>query len=790
MPLCIIRKEMTFHDYSTYFEDSVGYVRMIFAISDTFAGLFATEDVEHVHIFEVESVKKDLEIAAGIVAEDELRIKCREALIDSDANQDAFDLFLSAKNSTNKVYVAVFLNINSDINVDPENADFKGVLSPELKGDAIKWNGDNYNENQTPVREWSATARTFQDVAFDQFSIEELIKGKTIKNEENETVEIIPPINSTWINANTEDGVGWLKKTINGTDYEARYNKLISLQTILEKLRSQLVIGLENTGFTDIVIVFDEVDFDFLCVPTKHVSHQHAHINSFYPQYAPHLICPTTSYDVRVPNNVHTVGYSLINDHENRKELTLFTSNLLDRFYCQWNVFQPSKNEEQISAYQYKDFISFLTALGYGFGMLVQTYQSDDNTIHIKFVNKRNIKQYQSYPIGAVNDSIDTKPSEDNKEKAYCFATNYSVDGVDAYNAEFSEATPTPSFLKNKVNTENAIQLPFSLSRSVKMLKYYTYYYGNIDMWILPHNSSVLRYDGSDWLTIIEAPGIHTGLYMLSPANNNDLIVATPPYHIFSPIARILYYKNGKVYSHNSLSEYVNEQIISALGYYDIERSITVPYLCAFSLSEDGSSPSFRNIELGCEIMLDGISYVVIGIERNYASIETKLRLHASSRFEFEEIPEMEFPDLPEGIVLPEADPPPFALPSENFIAGEDLIAGDIAMVGTDGLIYKAINDVANYGAVVGIIQESADENTVVPIAKTGATLYSLRYSFTPGATLYLRKSDELNISEIFPAPGELEEGEETVVVIGTAIAENALIIQSPYYAIHSEFDA
>ena len=782
---------MTFHNYYTYYEDSVGHVRIIFAIADSFAGLFATEGVLQVSIFSVESVKKDLEIAAGIVAEDELRIKCDESLIRTDAEQDAFDLFLSAKNTTNKVYVAVFMNINSDVNVDPENADFKGVLSPELKGEALVWKGANYNENQTPMREWTANARTFQDVAFDQFSIEELVKGKSIKNEENEIIEIIPPISSTWINANTEDGVGWLKKTINGTAYEARYNKLVSLDTILSKLRSQLIIGLENTGFTDINIVFDEVDFDFVCVPTKVVSHQHSHINSFYPDYAPHLICPTSSYDLRVPQNVYTLAYNLINDHENRKELTLFTSNLLNRFYCAWSVFDPDKNEEQISAYQYKDFISFLTAVAYGFGMLIQTYQSDDNTIHIKFVNKRNIKQYQCYIIGAVNDSIDTKPSEDNKERGYCFATNYSVDGVDAYNAEFSNATPTPSFKRGKVNTENAIQLPFSLCRSAKMLKFHSYaLFGSSDLWIIPHNSSVLRFDGSDWQNLIEAPGIHTGLYMLSPANNNDLIVATPPYDIYSPIARILYYKNGKAYSHDSLSEYVNEQIQNALGYYDIERSITVPFLCGFSLSESGSSPSFANIALGCEIVLDGISYIVIGIERNYENIETKLRLHASSRFEFEELPVMEIPDLPDGIIVPGADAPPSTLPVEVFRAGEEIIAGDVVMMGTDGRLYKAINNVANYGTCVGIAQNNAEENDIITIAMPGTALYSSRYEFTPGARLYVRKSTGLNISENYPAAGDLEEGEETVVEIGTALTERSILLQTPYYAIHSEFDA
>ncbi|MBL7998256.1 MAG: hypothetical protein JNL32_06405, partial [Candidatus Kapabacteria bacterium] len=388
----------TYHCIQTHYEHGIGDVRVVFALSDTYAGLFATTGVENVSIFELKSSKKDLELAAGVSAQDEQQIVCNEYLITTTAEQAAFDLFYSARDASVRVFVGVFINLNEPTVVcSAATADMLGVLQPDMKSQAVRWSGATYSASPNPRREWQARAITFGDAVLNQFTPKELVDGK-----KNGGTTIIPAIDSTWKTANVSDRLGWYHHTPSGTSVERKgvYNELVNFGAALVKLRDQFAIGLTNTGVTGYSVVFDDFDFDFEFVPSlpnNPTASNYNHDSAGRLGLNELVFLTGDDWESSIGKGFGSIVATdaLKHDLTGKRSLDIFSTVADEQLFVHWRMFAPLKDEEKMSLQAAGNFLEMLYAIAYSFGMLVETYNSDANTLHVKFVSRQNMRKWR-----------------------------------------------------------------------------------------------------------------------------------------------------------------------------------------------------------------------------------------------------------------------------------------------------------------------------------------------------------------------------------------------------------
>lgn len=766
----------TYHNIYNYYEDGVGDVRLVFSLSDTYAGVFENDGLL-CNVFSIKSTKKDLEVAQGITAQDELQITCNEADILTDTDQDAFDLFFSARDADNRVFCAVFININSStVDCSFDNADMIAVIQPDMKGKASRWHGANYNASPAPVREWSARANNFSEAILDKFDTKDLINGLTV-----DSVEIIPPISNTWISEHVADYKGWFHASRYGAERKGVFNDLVDLGEVLTKLMEQFATALNNKGLTGYTVTLDDIVFDYEFAPAKPrrdslaevVNNKDLGFGSITVVSTIATADSTVNYDV-----ADFEGYEPDIDH--RKNVDLY-GEPDERLLIHWRMLKPTKEEEKLSFWSRKTFLDFLYAIGYSFGMYAMIYNTDPNHLHIKFVNRKNLTKWEVYPVGATSDDIDIKPTSDSNNAYSGSGSMYTADGGDTYVRQYASA-PTPSEKRSKQKDGEALLLTASRSFCKIGEDGYAGDDGSvIYSMLLPHNGTILQKINDIWVPQHRAAGISTALYMRSTQNHDLLHLDSGEYYI-TPVSRIVVRVDGVAYWFYSLSDYANYINARAGKYYEFERTIEVPYLCAFSQSSDGSSPSWKHIALGCTKNYDGISYTIIGIERNYEARTTKLRMQLTSRFAFTEVGSVDFDGS--GSAAGSVTTGDYADNKDNtFIAASAIKAGDAVMITEDATVKRAENTSATYATTIGIALQSAEPGALIRVALPGSVLTSSRYSFTPGERLFVRKTipPTLNISNELLTVANAAVTEQSVIEIGVAVTESSFALSSPF---------
>lgn len=759
----------------------------MFAVANTYDELFVS-NAPAVDVFEIKSSKKDLEIAAGVIAQDELQITADEALIKTTDDQDAFDLFCSSRNADNRVFCAVFINMNtSSVECTFDNADFLGVINSDMKGKASRWSGLNYSSAPNPVWEWSAHANTFGEVLLDQFTAKELIEGK-----KNGATTIIPKITLEWIAANVADYVGWYKYTPSslGVERKGVYNQLVDLGVVINKLIEQFQIGLENTGLPDYTVVIDDFHFDFKFIPSQP---QEPPVSDFAGNNGDgFLMCGEFTVDKEYKPPFTDISQALKPDIENPKNLQMVTSNDAKRIYAHWRMFQPKKNEEKLSLISTNNFLGLLHGIAYSFGMLVETYNSSPNTLHVRFISRQNMVRWRVYPVGATSDDVDLKRLSSQDKLCYAYGSQYTVDGIDIYVYDNQSGSATPSEKLNNI-TSDGTQLPFSISRSLcqrsefflkdpisKMLFYLSR--------LLPHNGTLLEYRNSQWNGIAKTAGISTALYMSVP-NTASTINLPSEVSIITPIAQIAVFVDNQQLLFDSLSQYSNYMSSRAGGYYEFERTLDVPFLCGFSLSEDGTNPSWKHIALGCQVEYNSVSYTVLGIERAYQNRTTKLRMQLTSRFAFEEVGTVNGGNENGDAEMPSPPIDTATVVNDEYIVSGVVTAGDAVMVNTNGSLAYAVNNHEVYGLTIGIALQSGADGDSIHVALPGTVVRCNRYTFTKGERIFIRAVPEvsLNITQELLLTDNAETNEDTVIIIGVAVNTNSFVLQHPESYIYEE---
>src|SRR5574344_1499124 len=145
---------MLFYQDYTITEYQFGRQTIRFAVSDNYSELYTSNGTE-TDIFQLETIKQDLNITEAEFAVDELSftVNSLSCLKDTDKNALAFMLECKAKSR----YVAVFMYAENGTPAS-ENIMFLGRVNNAVTGEDKKWTGATFAVLINPEREYKFAA--------------------------------------------------------------------------------------------------------------------------------------------------------------------------------------------------------------------------------------------------------------------------------------------------------------------------------------------------------------------------------------------------------------------------------------------------------------------------------------------------------------------------------------------------------------------------------------------------------------------------------------------------------
>lgn len=785
----------TYRNTYSYVEDGIGLVSMLFVMADTYNALFADEeDCVQTRVFTIGDSSKDLDIGAGMIAEDELDITCDESLAENAGDAEAIDFFLQAQDKTVMRFVATFMQVGGIPSVPAvAKAEFLGVLKPDMKGKVVQYTDAGlYASELNPLREWRATARSFGDAVVGDFTVQQLVEGLTEPVYDDDgvqtgTTHIIAPIgkhingsgeleDDTWIST-------WVDNYISYYRWDGRsamFLSMVNLNVVLQKLASQVAVGLMRRGVGEYTVNFQNCETDLKYSPARY--------NRFVQGSSENIrfLGSTRRFLDQPPS--YTVWA------DDAQTLQLGTTTSLVSPFITWRLVKPQgKDEKEHSWYKYKSLADLLYGIAYSFGMFLRMYSTTANVLEVQFIPRRDIKQARVYIRGAITDDVDVKPAPAEKSERFAtFATPYAIEGEDAYwfdnrpeDDAFNFNTQYGFNKSDKYNERKLAGNPLPLSVSPTIRDYNGSASDgdlqNIMISHLPHNTGL--FNGSELPSFEDAPersapGLHTAIYMRTHILNER--VDDEEAELMLPAARIHAKMYGVDRYWDTISDYLNEVTARDADWYLTERNIDVPFIFGFSNNADGSSSDWTKLKLGSEIILDGVSYITVGIKRNFAEQRTKIRLQNTARFSFDHAE----------TIAGRSDGSPLVTPSNpattrqrpRYLAGESLTAGMVVSIHDDNKVYHALAHNSDYNRIRGIVAKDTDADDWADIILPGECCANYTYEFTPGERLFVRNATSgFNLSHEWLTLAEVTEDEDMYVEIGQANSATSFILTEPY---------
>jgi hypothetical protein len=759
----------TFRQSTTIYEDSFNEYTILFVMSDSYDGLFATSGVKQTQVFMLGSVKSDLDIADGKLAQDELSLSCLETAIETTDDADAVQFFKDGQNPATPRYCAVFVD-EAELPTPPdvEKALFIGQLLPEHKGQDIQHHGDSYSTAINAVREWDARAGTFMDEVVDRIPLYDLIYG----NDDDSVLGIT----TAWEAAYVEDRIGWHKSSP-GDPYgsrEARFHQLVSLSDVLRRIADNVEATLAAQGAGSYNIIFDDMTFDWKVSPARFKT---------FPSLAGtwksrHLL----SQGAGGPFEVKA---------DDMKSLGLGDSKPADeQVYIHYRMVKPAtKNEQQYSFLRCKTFTELLYALADSFRVYVRFWQPNTTDLHIQFLSRNEVERPQVYwrdaEEGDINLTLSTSEREGSTKHAGV-ACVWALDGhdvfiTDGFDKRASSTLNRPRNGEAPLLTVSPTLTQLAISEDA----------GRTNIWAhLPHNS--VFYNGGAPEAYNDSPykaslGIHTGIYVRCNVIDEKVDPFVPK--IFLPAAMVHATIDGVDETFTSLSEYSNRVKGRDATYFMAEYNLTIPYFNSWAqMPGDVLSIGWNMLELGCKVVIQegGVDreFVVVGIERQLSYPETKVRLHALSRVAFS--PPAANPDPLQPIFMSDPsieDSTVEDTPTAVYIADAAIEVGDA--VAADPLqppthCIRATSTQTMYGRIIGIAMSAATAGNPVSVRTAGRVQVDT-WSFTPGKRVFVRTATHpaSNVSQT-PLLGKTV-SEDLHAIIGVADSTTSMIIDTSH---------
>lgn len=225
---------------------------------------------------------------------------------------------------------------------------------------------------------------------------------------------------------------------------------------------------------------------------------------------------------------------------------------------------------------------------------------------------------------------------------------------------------------------------------------------------------------------------LHNSLYFKTKTKEGEMISRLGEEPVWRPVSKIWVKHNEENKEYENLTKYINDDAKISIQYYENTYDITIPWWSAFSKEEDGSSPSWGNLEIGSKVPLNefirlfngsswltylpdnDVPFTVTAITRSTQHPETKIKLVNESRYAygvwsgeinsmniisytFDNLRNIDF--LVDGIKVKNYD----------VASGCTVNAGEAVYINTAGMVLKSIPKSTYRGLSIGIALESGN---------------------------------------------------------------------------------
>lgn len=761
----------TYKQTSKFFEPGFGWVFDVFLVSDTYEGLGgALDEATEVGIFEVESTKHDLDIDAGTMVEDEIGFKVDARMIGSADDLAALALVLEANDREVLRFCARL--INPSATPLPEEFEFRGRIRTDMSADDLRWSGSEWSGAIAPLRDWSFSASSV-----DAGHILDADLGKLVHGVTEGEAEGVGRIDDAWIAANVKDRMGYLY--VDEDDFggllgyhghrEARWGNLVGFHELTNKL-------LQQAAPDGITISYESVPAGVYARPARFIPYVDPgsgeatrYCNRFVGgNPAPYNAYPDDEVPLRIGGNEGTIG----------------------SMYVSWRLLDPTSEENGASWLRYDSLADLLYAIGACFGAYLTFDYVSNSEIIVRYRSRDTLGTNETFLRDAVKAAISTKAlsvTEARKKRWVAAGTETLTEGPDRqYNYDGGFAVTREV---DRAPTEGE-KLALSLNPAWCFLQNR----GNdagVDFTgggaIIPHNVRFWKKIGGTLQKEAEGTNekdratLHTAIYVRTTGVDYDGSVGVTGIPVWAPLHSITVRRpagSGTIVSrYDRLAAYINDIYGTDQSYYDNEYTITVPGLNGFRAAVDGPM-SWRHVALGNKITLDGVLWVVVGIERKRR--ETDLRLHNASRFDL---------TAEAGITAPTITPPNISTPgagAANVVGrecGETIAQFDLVTLKADGKIYKAKARHEHYGGVLGIALSAGSAGQQIEVQTSGRVATGSAFAFASGTPLYLR-TEGAGLRNIRSTPLTAKTVDEDMYAsIGTADSGGGILLSiAPQY--------
>ena len=545
---------------------------VVFAVSDSYSGVFDLAGAPEVAVFSPGKSKKELDAAGGRFKQDTLQITVAPAAAVSLEDTQAIDFILAAADEAALRYVAIF--IDPSPTPAPDEVEFAGVVQPRMSADDLAHSGEQWSSGIAPLRQWKLTAASFAVSVLDQITMEKIIYGG------DGIAGILS--DAAWIDANVADR----SMAIHSRTGLWRVKSLVAGSALLQKIFSVAQEHLRS-------ILFDPA-FQLTLLPSQ---------SSF-------------TFQAMRPEENRTAywGYT----YENALQpLTIGDPLSADQPYFNWGLIDPEDAEREYSWLRYETLSDLLYALAHPFGCYLSFSSPNASTVRARYESRSDVEKAEFWIRDTIKGSLDTQPGRRrSSEQFYGRANQYAMDGPD----HLIFLRPDEWRASRRIQEgerQEGIALPLTVSPTMQE------YWNGFIIGVIPLNSwnplgAYPDSDGKNPPTDI----IHTGIY-LNVAGQ------------FRPAGRVYYSAAGVQVGRYSLSEAVNDIYLRDSAFFETTYKITVPELCGFSADPAGENPDWRPAVLGASCVLDGDAYTCVAVERDFERFETVITLHEASRFSF-----------------------------------------------------------------------------------------------------------------------------------------------------------
>ena len=637
---------------TVYHEDGYGNVTERIVVASSYANLFMKKadyllSQPFTDILKIGSSKKNVSLETGTYAQDTLSIDMVQASIESQIDQNCYDLVLQSQDTAYPLYVAYFIQPDdtSDASIIA-TAEFVGIIDANMKGKEAFWrNLAEYSPDTKPLYEWQITAKSFTLSSFDKDKLTDLFD--------------LMFADTSWRSTYIADREGWCD--LSGGKI-TKFANLVNLNKVNKKLCDLLSARMSASLGITFTITIDECTLDVKFSPARWFNGNYGLVTRFIGQrdlgllsdpYVPdpsNWNCPRASNPVGTSWSVtdafftdeHVVHYYKINANDQRTiklgdSVSDNDSPWISSFMMFWNDVHAedgSKQQSRSNSFVENEKITFaeyIIGIGATFGLFVKFDYSTPSDIHIKFISREGFAKDFCYVPDMTECGVSTSPfSKDTSKYAYGVACEWADEGKGQEYYLRNGATKDQSWFDYAVNTEKWSsgnieagspredakddKIFLTISPTVRcqdmaemddlpsMHELRLAWY--LSWCRLPHNSFMTDTSGNRYYikdkpsSLWNSIGLHTGIYLKCSAVEEVIHVGTYDENvgygmgtrtIWTPAGAGHYKHDGTESTIYKLADYVNYIRGLEAKCFRSELTLTVPFLCRYRKAENGS---------------------------------------------------------------------------------------------------------------------------------------------------------------------------------------------------------